>query len=325
MRGKGNVRIVLVFVFAALPLVYLAQKPTSKPTQFTKTNSKSIQTPYGTDYFALEKELIESSLETPEKVPNDICADVPNPFGTTWMKRWQQLYGARLFDATVIDLDTGCTFHAGTPGNGYPTASTGKVMIATQNLRNVDAGKYSQASISRDLKLMILNSDNDAGTRLYKKIGRNAGIQKVVDTAHLSHTRPFKGWGTIMTTSGDQAKLLRQLFIQKSLLKSRSTTTLRKLMHAVGDSSKWGIGVRRPSGWSALQKNGWHYSRPGIDTPPTGGWRINSLAVLLDQNDKPRWIVTGYGNTFPSQTQGMKSWTALGAHVAAVFGASHTK
>lgn len=251
------------------------------------------------------------------------CSQVPNPLSSSWIKKWRATYGARLFDATVIDLDTGCKFHAGYTLNGYPTASTSKVMIATQTLRNVDAGKYSLRSVYNDLELMIAHSNNEAGTRLYNKIGRNSGIQKVINVAHLSHTRPYKSWGTVMTTSGDQASLLRQLFVSKTLLHYSSMKYLRSLMHQVGDYSSWGIGMRRPYGWSALQKNGWYYARPGIDTPPTGGWRINSLAVIVDPHGKPRWIVTGYGNTFPSQYKGMKAWTVLGAHVSSVFGPSH--
>ena len=251
------------------------------------------------------------------------CSRVPNPLSASWVKSWRATYGARLFDTTVIDLDTGCKFHAGYEGTGYPTASTSKVMIATQVLRSVDAGKFSLSSVYRDLELMIAHSDNAAGTRLYNKIGRNYGIQKVINVAHLSHTRPYKSWGTVMTTSGDQASLLRQLFVSKTLLHYSSMKYFRSLMHQVGDYSSWGIGIRRPYGWSALQKNGWYYSRPGIDTPPTGGWRINSLAVILDPHGRPRWIVTGYGNTFPTQYKGMRAWTILGGHVSAVFGPTH--
>ena len=262
---------------------------------------------------------VQSSVDT----LSGTCLLLPNPLGASWVKKWRATYGARLFDATVLDLDTGCKFHAGYEGTGYPTASTAKVMIATQVLRNVDAGKFSMSSVSYDLRLMILNSDNGAGTRLYNRIGKNSGIQKVIDVAHLSHTRPYKSWGTIMTTSGDQASLLRQLFVKKTLLHYSSMKKLRDLMKQVGDHSAWGIGIRHPYGWTSLQKNGWHYARPGIDTAPTGGWRINSLAVLRDKDGHPRWIVTGYGNTFPTQSKGMTAWTVLGGHVSSVFGPTH--
>ena len=262
-------------------------------------------------------ELVSASTTT------TTCSRVPNPLSASWVKSWRATYGARLFDTTVIDLDTGCKFHAGYEGTGYPTASTSKVMIATQTLRYVDSGRFSMSSVSRDLELMIAHSNNEAGTRLYNKIGRNYGIQRVINVAHLSHTRPYKSWGTVMTTSGDQASLLRQLFVTKTLLHYSSMAHLRSLMREVGTYSSWGIGMRRPSGWSALQKNGWYYARPGIDTPPTGGWRINSLAVVRDRYGKPRWIVTGYGNTFPSQYKGMRAWTVLGGHVSAIFGPTH--
>ncbi len=256
-------------------------------------------------------------------ITTNTCSRVPNPLSSSWVKSWRATYGARLFDTTVIDLDTGCKFHAGYEGTGYPTASTSKVMIATQVLRNVDSGRFRMSSVYSDLELMIAHSDNAAGTRLYNKIGRNYGIQKVINIAHLTHTRPYKSWGTVMTTSGDQASLLRQLFVSKTLLHYSSMKYFRSLMHQVGDYSSWGIGIRRPSGWSALQKNGWYYSRPGIDTPPTGGWRINSLAVILDTHSRPRWIVTGYGDTFPTQYKGMRAWTILGGHVSAIFGPTH--
>lgn len=255
--------------------------------------------------------------ETP--TPKYDCA-AHNPFNDAALATWTAAHNPGTYNATVIDLVNDCSYGIGNPEAKFPMASTGKVMIATGVLEKVAKGEFDYASIQSDMTSMITQSDNNAADRLYAKMGKAVPMQDLESRYGLSSTVTDRGWGTTLTTSADQAKLLNQVIgLQESPLPEAQRVILRDLMKAVNPDQAWGAGTNIPAGWSVAKKNGWYQSVAG-DIPPVGKWRINTVGMVWDQVNTPRWIFTAYSNEWPSQAAGISAWNDLAALVSGTFG-----
>lgn len=255
---------------------------------------------------------------TVEPSPTYECA-AHNPFTQEALTVWATARQPGSYNATAIDLVHNCTYEAGNPAATFPMASTGKVMIATGVLEMVARGELDYASIQPDMTLMITQSDNSAADRLYAKMGKVAPMQDLEVRYGLTQTKTERGWGTTLTNSSDQAKLLNQVIgLQESPLPEAQREILRGLMKSVNPEQAWGAGTSIPTGWIFAVKNGWYQSVAG-DIPPVGLWRINTLGMAWDTTNTPRWIFTAYSNEWPSQDAGITAWNDLAALVAAAF------
>jgi hypothetical protein len=92
-------------------------------------------------------------------------------------------------------------------------------------------------------------------------------------------------------------------------------------MIRVNPEQAWGAGSTGgiPVEWSAAVKNGWYLSVEG-DQPPVGLWRVNTLGYVWDTEKSPRWIFTGYSNTWPTEERGISAWNAITAQLTATLG-----
>jgi beta-lactamase class A len=204
----------------------------------------------------------------------------------------------------------------------FPTASTGKVIVATRVLEMVSAGLLDYATIYPDLDLMITESNNESANRLFLAINENVGINLVIQNYSLTSTTSGRTWGTIQTTSSDQALLLEQVLgTKESPLPEAQRVMLRDLMKKVKVEQAWGAGSAGgiPVDWSAAVKNGWYLSVEG-DQPPVGLWRINTMGYVWDQEDAPRWVFTGYSNTWATEEQGELAWSAITKQLSETLG-----
>ena len=152
------------------------------------------------------KETLISRVITP---PFDCVANSPLP--QTFVDSWTAEHLPVEFNATVIDLVEGCTYTIGNSAATFPTASTGKVIIAIRVLEMVSAGLLDYTTIYPDLDLMLTESNNESANRLFLAIGENIGVNSVIESYALTSTSPGWTWGTIQTTSSDQALLLEQV------------------------------------------------------------------------------------------------------------------
>jgi hypothetical protein len=243
---------------------------------------------------------------------------VPQTFVDTWSAEFQPVG----FNATIVDLVEGCTYSLGDAPATFPTASTGKVIVATGVLEMVAAGTLDYAAIAPDLELMIIESNNDSANRLFVAMGENVGIASVIQRYALMATNIGRTWGTIQTNSSDQALLLNQVVgTAESPLPEAQRVILRDLMTRVNPEQAWGAGSAGgiPVNWSAAVKNGWYLSVEG-DQPPVGLWRINTLGYVWDQDKTPRWIFTGYSNTWPTDETGELAWGAITKQLSETLG-----
>ena len=250
----------------------------------------------------------------------DCEANTPIP--QTFIDTWSAEFQPTNFNVTVIDLVEGCTYSMGDNAATFPTASTGKVIVATRVLEMVAAETLDYASVAPDLELMITESNNESANRLFQTIGENTGINSVIKNYMLASTSAGRTWGTIQTTALDQALLLEQVVGTKdSPLPESQRVILRDLMKRVVPQQAWGAGSGGgiPIEWSAAVKNGWYLSVEG-DQPPVGLWRINTMGYVWDQKDMPRWIFTGYSNTWPTEELGELAWSAITKQLSETLG-----
>jgi beta-lactamase class A len=223
---------------------------------------------------------------------------------------------------TVVDLVEGCTYSMGDSKATFQTASTGKVIVATGVLEMVATGTLDYATVSSDMELMITQSDNGAADRLFKIIGKNNAVASIASRYGLTNTTTGGAWGTIMTNSSDQASLLNQVVgTAESPLLEAQRATLRNLMIRVNPEQAWGAGSVGgiPELWTSAVKNGWYLSVAG-DRPPVGLWRVNTLGYVSDPSNQPRWIFTGYSNTWSTEERGISAWNAITAQLTATLG-----
>jgi hypothetical protein len=250
----------------------------------------------------------------------DCVANSPIP--QTFIDNWTTEFQPTNFNVTVIDLVEGCTYSMGDSAATFPMASTGKVIVATRVLEMVSAGLLDYATIYPDLYLMITESNNESANRLYLAIGENVGINSVIENYSLTSTSAGWTWGTIQTTSADQSLLLEQVLgTKESPLPEAQRTILRDLMKRVEPEQAWGAGSAGgiPVNWSSAVKNGWYLSVEG-DQPPVGLWRINTVGHVWDQEETPRWIFTGYSDTWATEEQGELAWSAITKQLSETLG-----
>jgi len=254
-------------------------------------------------------------IPIPVATPAFDCA-ASTPLPQSFIDSWVLEFGALDFNTTIIDLVENCVYSMGEPTSVFPTASTGKLIVATGVLELVAGGTLDYASVESDMTLMITQSDNNAADRLFVVIGRNDALISIIERYGLTVTTTGGAWGTVLTNSADQANLLNQVVgTQASSLPEAQRVTLRDLLTKVNPEQAWGAGNVTIPDWTTAVKNGWYLSVPG-DRPPEGLWRVNTLGYVWDQTSKPRWIFTGYSNTWETQERGISAWNAISTQLS---------
>jgi hypothetical protein len=272
---------------------------------------------------------------TPTKSPDSSDAPIPfpvakpvfdcaanTPLPPAFVESWSAEFQPTSFNVTVVDLVEGCTFSLGDSAATFPTASTGKVIVATRVLEMVASGTLSYADVATDLDLMITESNNESANRLFMAIGENLGISSVIQRYGLNSTTIGRTWGTIQTNSTDQSLLLNQVVgTVESPLPEAQRIILRDLMTDVEPEQAWGAGSGGgiPALWTSAVKNGWYLSVDG-DQLPVGLWRINTVGYVWDEAKAPRWIFTGYSDTWATEEQGELAWNAITKQLSATLG-----
>lgn len=260
-------------------------------------------------------------IPVPVETPEFDC-EANSPLPQSFIDTWSAEFQPTSFNVTVLDLVEGCTYTMGDSALTFPTASTGKVIVATGVLEMVAAGTLDYETVAPDMELMITQSDNGAADRLFKKIGKNDAVISIASRYGLLSTTTGGAWGTIMTNSGDQVLLLNQVVgTEVSPLPEAQRVVLRDLMSRVTPEQAWGAGISGgiPDLWTAAVKNGWYQSVAG-DRPPVGLWRINTMGYVMDQNTKPRWIFSGYSNSWETQERGISAWNEITKQLSATLG-----
>jgi len=177
----------------------------------------------------------------------------------------------------VRDLTTGA-------GYGYRrhaqerTASIVKVEILEALLHTYRRGLPS--GLAAVATAMIERSDNSAAERLYRRVGRAAGLRTfgrlagLRETAPAAATGPGYAWGLTLTSASDQVRLLALLTRRNTLLTDVNRQFALRLMRHLVSSQRWGVTSGVGDSRVAL-KNGWLPLRDW-----SSNWQINSIGVV---------------------------------------------
>ncbi|WP_039936835.1 serine hydrolase [Streptomyces himastatinicus] len=167
---------------------------------------------------------------------------------------------------------TRCTLRA---DRTFDSASVVKVTVLATLLW--DAEKHDRELTRRETRLataMITKSDNDATSALWRQL-KAARVKAFLRAAGMTRTVPGSGgyWGLTQITANDEEKLLERVTRPNAVLDEDARAYIRKLMHDVVPSQRWGTPAGAPRGTTIQVKNGW-LSRA------THGWRVHSIGAF---------------------------------------------
>ena len=155
-------------------------------------------------------------------------------------------------------------------GQRCETASMVKLdVLLTLLLQRQDAGKPLSSSDRALTSSMMINSDNNATTTLWGRIGQHEGVRAAHRRFGMTETEPGTSyrWGLTTTTAADQVRLLRNLVRDDGPLDQASRDYALGLMGRVSDGQDWGVSAANPQ-HEAQVKNGW--------LPRSDGWVVTS-------------------------------------------------
>lgn len=178
----------------------------------------------------------------------------------------------------VYDARSGATYSYRGPA-AYDTASIVKVQVLGTLLRQAAAQQRTLTAGERSLaSLTIRNSDNDATTQLWNRVGGGAAVAAFDRSLGLASTVPGPGgyWGLTTTTATDQLRLLRNMAYGSTVLSSTDRAYVRSLMGSVVSWQRWGVSGGVPAGVTVELKNGWL-------PRATHGWRVHSIGHVQGQ------------------------------------------
>ncbi|MFI1396667.1 serine hydrolase [Streptomyces sp. NPDC020681] len=145
----------------------------------------------------------------------------------------------------------------------YPAASIVKVSILAALLQEGRPLTGRERELAR---AMIVRSDNDAATALWRTIGGAPGLDAAHARLGLAQTTAEPAWGLTRTTARDQLALLRAVFDG-----SGPYGYLASLMGRVAQGQDWGVSA---AGGEWALKNGWMPMRE------TGLWVVHSVGMV---------------------------------------------
>ncbi|WP_435809045.1 serine hydrolase [Streptomyces parvulus] len=177
-------------------------------------------------------------------------------------------------EVAVAALDPASGASAAWGAGRFETASIVKVgILAALLLRAGDAGREPTVAERAHAAAMIVRSDNDSASALWRAIGGARGLDAAHERLGLTRTEGGEGtlWGLTRTTAVDQVALLRQLFVADgSLLGGDARACVTGLMERIAEGQRWGVSAAADGSAWAL-KNGW------LRRSTTGLWVVNSV------------------------------------------------
>jgi len=143
---------------------------------------------------------------------------------------------------------------------------------------------------------MIRNSDNDATTTLFARLGRAKAVSRSNTRLGLTNTVVNSAWGLTRTTADDQVTLLAKLIDTSGPLDPKSRKLASSLMTAVEADQRWGVSAAARPGEHVALKNGWD-----TRTADHGLWVVNSLGRIFDDDVNVSMAVLSHGHrTLPA-------------------------
>jgi beta-lactamase class A len=175
--------------------------------------------------------------------------------------------------AGLYDVSTGKTYLY-RPGERQVTASMVKIDILAALLYSAKkSNRMLTSSEDRLATIMIEQSDNDAASAFWPKIGYAAGLNAFNAKMGFTQTKAVPSWGMEATTPSDQLKLLKHILLPNSILSPASQKYIQHLMQNVIADHEFGIPHGVPETAIRGVKNGWY-------PVSTTGWQVNTTGYV---------------------------------------------
>ncbi|MDQ3326920.1 MAG: serine hydrolase [Chloroflexota bacterium] len=176
------------------------------------------------------------------------------------------------FAGAIFEPQSG-TMYVHEPRETFVAASTMKIPIMLTLLsreNNQDAGIVG----TREPLLvpMLVVSDNEAATALFKKAGGQDAVQTEMRARGLTNTRVESDqWGLSTTTAPDMTRLMRSLYFGQRLNPALRRSALG-LLGSVVEPQRWGVPAGVPDSTFIAFKGGW--------LERGDGWQVHQVGVM---------------------------------------------
>jgi hypothetical protein len=159
----------------------------------------------------------------------------------------------------VIDTTTGAEALYGAAKRYRAGGIAGVDILATLLYEQRQAGTQISKKDARLAAEMIKNGSATGDRRLWRAIGRAAGLAAANRALGLRHTVPGAAgeWRLTRTTVTDQLRLLTDLAARRSPLDSAGRDYELGLMRSVAPIWRWGVPAAASPGTSYAVNNGW--------------------------------------------------------------------
>ncbi|MEU9057365.1 serine hydrolase [Streptomyces sp. NPDC048430] len=167
---------------------------------------------------------------------------------------------------------TSCTLR---PTQQVDSASVVKVTVLAALLWDAQkTGRPLTPHESRLSTAMITESDNDATTELWDKLGP-AKVEGFLKAAGMTRTAldAEGAWGLTQITAHDEQRLLTLVTARNKVLDDSSRTFVLDRMRKVVPEQRWGVPAGAPGDATVQLKNGWLERS-------THGWRVHSVGAF---------------------------------------------
>ncbi|MEV4760577.1 serine hydrolase [Micromonospora sp. NPDC049559] len=199
----------------------------------------------------------------------------------------------------VQDRVTGSALTVGT--QRFQTASIVKADILAAVLWHAQQDNTKISSTDRErARKSITQSDNDATTALYNRIGGKPGLTEANRAFGMKETTAAESWGRAQTTAADQIRLLTAVTADDGPLDETSRDFLFDLMSQVEKDQDWGITAAATSATTeSYVKNGWDQL-----AADGGRWEINSIGRLVEPGHD--WLIAVLSSRHTSMDAGIR-------------------
>jgi hypothetical protein len=189
-----------------------------------------------------------------------------------------------------------------------PTASIAKVFVMLVLLEQ--ARQDGRPASEDELALlwpMITESDNDATSELWERIGRGPAVASYLRAVGVEGITPDGGtsWGVSFASARGMALLLGKL-AGGALLDAPSRALAMRMLESVVPAQRWGItaGTVSDAGDRVGVKNGWY--------PGNEGWRVNSVGIVTPSTGVP-YAIAIVTDLRPSWDEGIETIEGIAA------------
>jgi hypothetical protein len=183
-----------------------------------------------------------------------------------------------------------------------PTASIVKVLVMLVVLEQ--ARQDHRPGTDDELALlwpMITESDNDATSELWERIGRGQAVGSYLRAAGVEGITPDAGtsWGVTFASARGMAVVLGKL-ASGAILDGPSRALAMRMLESVVPAQRWGItaGTVTEAGDRVGLKNGWY--------PGNEGWRVNSVGIVTPRTGVP-YAIAIVTDSRPSWNEGIET------------------